>query len=61
MSSSYRCYEQLNFVDDMKDLESCELKPLDAINSSGLWMILMILGCEPMALNAMNSLGMWIT
>ena len=39
MSSSYRCYEQLNFVDDMNDLESYELRPLDAINNLGLWMI----------------------
>ena len=29
----------LSFVDDMNDLQSCELSPLDAINSSGLWMV----------------------
>ena len=61
MSSGYGYYEQLSFVNDMNDLESCELRPLDAINSSRLWMILMILGCEPMAINAMNNSAMLIT
>ena len=39
MSLGYGCYEQLNFVDDMNDLESYELKPLDGTNNLGLWMI----------------------
>ena len=47
-------YDQLRIVNDMNYLGSNELKPLDAMTSSGLWMIWMILGCEPMALNAMN-------
>ena len=28
-----RCYEQLRVVDDMNDLESHELRPLDAMNN----------------------------
>ena len=27
------CYEQLNFVYDMNDLGSCELRALDAMNN----------------------------
>ena len=48
-------------MDDMNDLESYELRPLDAINNSGLWMIWLILGREPMVPNSMNNSGMWIT
>ena len=45
----------------MNDSGSCELKPLDAINSSGLLMKLMILGHEPMTLNAMNNSRLCMT
>ena len=38
--------DHINFVDDMNDLKSCELSPLDAINNLGLWMIGMVLGHE---------------
>ena len=51
-------YDQLRVVDDMNESGSKELRPLDAMTSSGLWMILMILGCEPIALNAMNISGL---
>ena len=44
-------------MDDMKDLGSCELRPLDAMKSLRLWTIWKILGREPMDLNAMNRLG----
>ena len=39
----------------MNDSESYELRPVDAMNNSGLRMIQAILGREPMALNVMNS------
>ena len=42
-------------MEDMNDLRSYELKPLDAMNSSGLWITQMILTHEPMVLNVMNS------
>ena len=51
-------YDQLRVVDDMNESGSKELRPLDAMTSSRLWMILMILGCEPIALNAMNISGL---
>ena len=38
-----------------------ELKALDAMNSSGLYMTLKTLGHELKALDAMNSSGLWIT
>ena len=39
----------------MNDLRSCKLHPLDAINNSGLWILLMILSRELMALNVVNN------
>ena len=56
-----KCYESLKVVDDMNDLTSREIKPLDAIDSSGLWMLWIILSHELMTLDAMNSLGLWNT
>ena len=50
-----RCYEQLTVVDDVNDSVSRDLKPPDAMNSSGLRIISMILGREPMSPNAMNN------
>ena len=47
-------------MDDMNDSVSCDLKPPDAMNSSGLRIISMILGHEPMSLNAMNNPGLWM-
>ena len=38
-----------------------ELKGLDAMNSSGLWMIETTPDQESNALDAMNSLGLWMT
>ena len=32
-------YEQLKFVDDMNDLRSRELKPLNVMNRSRMWTI----------------------
>ena len=32
----FRCYELLEVMNDMKDLRSCQLKPLGAMNSSKL-------------------------
>ena len=37
-----------------------ELKDIDDINNSGLWMICIILGSEIKALNVLNSLGVLI-
>ena len=39
----------------------CELKALDAMNKSGLWMIGATLGHELRALDAMNSSRLWLT
>ena len=52
-----RYYEQLRFVDDMNNLGSCELRPLDSMNSLGLWMTWTTLGHEHKALDAFNNLG----
>ena len=56
-----KIYEQFKFVDNMNKSESCELKPLGARNSLGLWMIWMILGREPKDLNVMNQSRLWMT
>ena len=55
------CYEQLRVVDDMNDLGSRELRPLDAMNNSELWIIWTIPYREPKALNVMNTLGLLMT
>ena len=39
-SQGSRCYEQLIVVNDMNDLVSCDLRPLDAMNRSELWMLI---------------------
>ena len=38
-----------------------ELKDVDVINNSRLWMIFMILGLKLKALDVMKSLGIWMT
>ena len=48
-------------MDDMNDSRSLELRPLDAMNRSWLWMIRTILLHELKPLDAMNSSGLWMT
>ena len=36
LSQGYRSYEELKVVHDMNDLESHELRPLDAMNRFGI-------------------------
>ena len=50
-----RCYEQLKAMVDMFDSTSHELRALDVMNSSRLWMIWITLGCGLMALDALNN------
>ena len=38
-----------------------EFKALDAMNSSGLWMIGMTLGRDLSVLKVVNNLGIWMT
>ena len=45
-------------MDDMNDSISHPLRPPDAMNSSGLRIISMILGHEIMSPNAINNLGL---
>ena len=56
-AQSSRCYVQLNIVDDMNDLGSCELRPLDTMNNSNLLMLWMILCHELKVLDDMNDFG----
>ena len=53
-----KCYKQLKTMIDMNNLASCELKALDTLNNSGLWMIWMILGLELKDLDALNNSGL---
>ena len=53
-----QCYELLKVVDDMNNSGSRELRPLNAMNNSGLWIIWMILGFEDKTLNVMNNIGL---
>ena len=48
-------------MDGINDSGSHELTPLDAMNNSGLGMMLMILGSKPMPLNFMNNSELWLT
>ena len=63
-----KCYDQLKVVDDMNDSTSHELKPLEGMNKSGVWIIWTILGSETMTLKCyeqhrpivdMNDSGLW--
>ena len=60
LAQGSRCYEQLTIEVDMNDLVCHDLWPPDAINSSRLRMISMILGREPMSPNVMNNLELWM-
>ena len=44
----------------MNDSISYDLKPPNAMNSSGLRTILMVLGREPLSQNAIKNLGLWM-
>ena len=55
------CYEQPRVVNDMKDLRSHEIRPLDVMNRLGRRMILMILHHELKPLDATNSSRLWMT
>ena len=55
-----RCYEQLKVVDDTNNSRSNELRPLDGMNNSGVWMIWTILDCETMALKCCEQLKLVI-
>ena len=55
-----RCNEQLRVVVDRKTL-SCEVKALNAMNNSKLWLTWMTLGHELRALDAINSSGLLMT
>ena len=48
-------YELLIVVDDMNDSVSYDLRPLDAINRLGLWMLIMILHHVLKAMDAINN------
>ena len=56
----YVCFEQLRIMNDMNDLISCELRPLDVVSSLGLWMIWMILHHELRAMDDMNDSELWV-
>ena len=59
-AQGYGCYEQLNIIDGINDSESYELTPLDAMNKSGLRMILLVLDPKLMTLNAMKNSELWL-
>ena len=48
-------------MDGINDSGSHDLKPLDAMNNSGLRMIIMIFGPMPMTINDMNRSELWMT
>ena len=48
-------------MDDINNLRSYKLRPLNAMNNLGLRMIQIILGCEPMSLNVINNSRLWMT
>ena len=63
-AQGFRYYKKLramvdlsNIVDDMNDLGSCELRPLDTMNNSNLLMLWMILCHELKVLDDMNDFG----
>ena len=55
---NFGCYEQVKVVDDINDSWSYGLSPLDAMSSSRLWIIRIVLGHELMDLNAMSNWGL---
>ena len=56
-----KIYEKLKVVDDMNNLGSYELNPLDFMNWSGLRKIQIILCHELKPLDAINNSGLWLT
>ena len=50
------CYEQPRVVNDMKDSRSLDLRPLDAMNDSRIWLTWMTMGHEHKALDALKHL-----
>ena len=58
-AQGYGYFEKLNIVNDMNDLISRELRPLDAMSSLGLWMISMILSHELRVVDDMNNSELW--
>ena len=48
-------------VDHRNDIGYGELRLLDGMKRSSLWMIRTILDHELIALNVMNNLGLWMT
>ena len=55
----FKCYEQLKVVDDIS-YQVHELKSLDGMNNSRLWMICTILGRELKDLNVISCLRLWM-
>ena len=39
LAQAFKFYEHVRVMDDMNNLGSCELKPLDTMNRSSLWTI----------------------
>ena len=52
-----RFYEQVRVVDDMNNSRLRDLRPLDAMYSSTLWMMSIILSLNPKVLNVINNSG----
>ena len=57
---SFKCYEHVRVMDDMNNLECCELKSLDTMNRLRLWMIWTILYHELKPLDDMNNSRLWM-
>ena len=60
MSLRVWCYEQLIVVDDMNDSVSYDLRPSEAMNHLGLWMLITILQHTHKPLYAMNNSRLWM-
>ena len=56
LAQASKCYVQVKVADDMNDSRSHELRPLDAMNSSGLWKHERL-----QVVSSMNSLRLWMT
>ena len=55
-AQGFGCYEQLRVMNDMNNSGSLELRPLDALNNSGLWMTWATQGHELRILWAKSSI-----
>ena len=58
-AQGYGCFKQLSIVNDMNDMISYELRPLDAMSNLRLWMIWMILCNELRGVDDMNDFELW--